>query len=169
MRLGDELAKWDGFDVQHVRDIYLLGQDDPDIVDRLIAFSTDPDCEKAAKWILKHGIEAGTWPLNAETTNALISRLGSYQHWASALHVLQICDDFHLTKTSAAALFNTLAVFRTDKSAFVRAWAYYATARVARDFPEYRNDTLIILTDGEKSETGGSVRARIRAARQLLG
>ena len=127
----------------------------------------EPKEQQAATWILKDWTDRGH-TLDGQSASMLIRRASRFEHWEATLHVLQMLGaGMAVPAHHVDEAINILQANTVSERPFLRAWAYYGLAAVARQHPQHRELVAGVL-DAAADDPAGSVRARLKRARQLL-
>lgn len=160
MPLYQAIGLCDPDDVSGLESVYEHYSDEEDFEQELVTCCNDRATEQGATWILKHFIEHGG-ELSESSTDALITRLPSFKHWQSCLHVLQLLDEWNISETQVDILFHFLRHKIQDDNKFVRAWSYNGLHVIATQYNAYFSEVESLLKIANEDEAS-SVKARIR-------
>ncbi|QDG75316.1 hypothetical protein [Labrenzia sp. PHM005] len=165
--LKARLAAWDGKNTQPLLDLYADTTHTDDWLASLVQLSSEPTCDRAATWLLKHSLESGL-SLPADLTRQHLCNLAPLSHWEAKLHVLQYLDRLELTEAVKRLLYAFIKESMISDAKLIRAWGYYAFSILAKQFPEFKTEALAIFKRAEQTETAGSVKVRLRKAFEVL-
>jgi hypothetical protein len=160
MGLQQDLKSWDGKSKDDIETVFFHHQHDPDLVANLILHLSDHTLQAAASWLLKRYLESGQ-KLNQKQIKTIYSRLPLLEHWQAKLHILQCMSYMPIDKETIDCVYPFLRTHLTDDNKFVRAWSYHGFYELARQHPEYYDETRQYF-DMALQDEAPSVRARIR-------
>jgi len=160
MNIQDELAAWDGKSAHHIGKIYNNYNNKVVFLHNVIELMAQAKCQKAASWLLKHHLENDN-KINLPETQSVFKLLHTLDHWESKLHVLQSLPFLNIPNDYKTALEHFLRDCLTQTNKFIRAWAYNGFYELAKQYPEYEEETRLFFDMAMRDEAP-SVRARIR-------
>lgn len=160
-KMAAALTDWDGRQRAVPETVCREFGDHPDFVPTLVGLCRDPACSDGATWCLKWWAKRGGQIAEfAVVVQAAIHAPG----WASRLHVLQM-----LPEQKSAVVQHDLAqlvdLAVLDRKPMVRAWGYFGADIMAQRFPDCASGVSALLTKARRSETAGSVVARLKRCR----
>ena len=158
--LSEEIALWDGRSATALQSAYARHCAEEDFTATVLTHIADGKLQRAATWLLKKHLEAGS-RLSAAGCRAVFGALSAQEHWESRLHILQSLPYLDIHEDDSAALEQFLDACVGSDRKFVRAWAYNGFHELARRFPRYRKKVDDMLARAGESEAA-SVQARIR-------
>jgi len=160
MTIQDEMAAWDGKSAHDIGKIYNGFNKQTGFPGNVIALMAQANCQKAASWLLKHHLENDN-KISQLETKSIFKLLNTLDHWESKLHVLQSLPFLNIPNAYKTALEQFLRECLTETNKFVRAWAYNGFYELAKQYPEYEEETRLFFDMAMRDEAP-SVRARIR-------
>lgn len=160
MSLEQEIAAWDGKSSDYIREIYESNHRQPDFVDNIIKLTIDATYQKGSTWLLKVWLESGN-KLEKRQIRKIYDLLNKLEHWEAKLHVLQRISFMPIEQKMGNKVNAFLRKTRTDQNKFIRAWSYNGYYELAKQHPEYLNETKQLFEMAERDEAA-SVKARIR-------
>lgn len=125
----------------------------------------EDDLERAASWILKHWLETRRVAMTSALAAAIAARAVFCRDWEARLHVLQLAGHMDFSTVAVEDFTRFLDESLVDDRRLVRAWAYDAYSHLARHIPAYRPRVEALLDEAERTESAGSIRARLRRIR----
>ena len=160
MTLASEIAKWDGKSADDISDIYEAFHARSNFADQLLTLLGDAENQKGASWLLKAWCEDGN-RLDAAQCSSIYKVLSRLGCWETKLHILQCLSYMLIAKKDRKILESFLRSTLSDTNKFVRAWSYNGFYELARQHPEYREETEKLFEMAMRDEAA-SVKARIR-------
>lgn len=167
--LEEAIARFDGVATAPLIEARAAFRDRPGFLDDLASLSLDPRATIAdgASWILKAEIDEGA-TLPPEATDRLARSLDQLASWQAQLHLCQMADALALD-AAQAGLFTAWARPLADHPRpLLRAWALHVTIVLGLRIGTHRK-TLDDALDAADADPAGSVRARARKLRKLVG
>ncbi|MCG8490407.1 MAG: hypothetical protein MI743_02225 [Sneathiellales bacterium] len=134
----------------------------------LITFSQSRDLQKEATWLLKYYLEKNRKKSASFPYQDYSRCISALDHWEARLHVLQSLDFFPKEFLLKEDLLPLLREGIRSENKFLRAWSYYGFALLASAHHDLLQETRDILEFANKTETAGSINARLKHARSLL-
>ncbi|QUS56136.1 hypothetical protein [Pseudovibrio brasiliensis] len=168
MGLKHEIEEWDCKSKQAITTIYQKHCETTDFLSVLIKLLSNEDTERGASWLLKHHFDCKGTALSDALEAGIWSSLSSLTHWEAKLHVLQIIPHLSIPSIQENAMEGFLMMGINDRKTLVRAWSYFGLALLAKRFPTKHHKIEALLKERAETETGGSVRVRIRKAKALM-
>ncbi|MBW4708018.1 hypothetical protein KX928_09485 [Roseobacter sp. YSTF-M11] len=166
--LAMALEPWDQTSATDIADIYQRYQHQEDFLPALIRCSRREECERGATWLIKHHCEKGGASFSDDDRHAFYRGVGRLVHWEAKLHVLQTMPAIAVPRTLRSDVKAFVLKSLADSNKLVIAWAYFALALLADQFPEYREEALGVLALAAPDYPSGAIAVRIRKARALL-
>lgn len=160
MSLHQELTNWDGKSANDIGEIYERHASDKTLLQSLIDLLNQEATQKGATWLIKHSLENNK-QIDQNQTKALFSNLDKLKEWESKLHLLQILAYLTIDKPDKKKVEHFLRICLTDTNKFIRAWAYNGFYELAKQYPEYKEETKQFFEMAMKDEAP-SVKSRIR-------
>ena len=160
MSIEIEIAAWDGKSADYIAAIFSSHHKQPKFVDTLIKLAEITSYQKGATWLLKAWLEDGN-KLNKNQVKKIYRHLENLEHWEARLHMLQCLPFMPIGEDEKKSVEAYLRTTLTDSNKFVRAWTYNGFYELAKEHPEFRNETKQFFEMAMKDESA-SVKARIR-------
>ncbi|MGK7926108.1 MAG: hypothetical protein AB4290_12845 [Spirulina sp.] len=160
MSIESEIKGWNGKSADEITEIFQTYSDTPVFIDTLIELFKIPSCQKGATWLLKAWLDKGN-NLKSEQIAKLFSSLDILEHWEAKLHLLQSLPFLPIAHSQKQQVEGFLRTTLPDRNKFVRAWSYNGFYELARQYPEYQEETEQFLEMAMRDEAA-SVKARIR-------
>ena len=160
MDLQQDIKCWDGKSKDDIETIFFRHQHEPDFVTNLILYLNDLTLQAAASWLLKRYLESGK-QIHQKQIKTIYLQLPQLAHWQAKLHILQCMSHLPIDSESKDSIYPFVRRHLSDDNKFVRAWSYHGMYELARQHPEYHNETQQYF-DMALHDEAPSVRARIR-------
>lgn len=160
MNLENSIRSWNGKSVEEIERIFDLYSSETSFVDAMLKLLGIAECQKGASWLLKAYLEK-TQSISKKQTTQLINKLVELRYWESKLQVLQSLGYLEIEEKSKLKVEHFLRSTLTDNNKFVRAWSYNGFYELAKQYPEYKTETLEFFEMAMRDEPA-SVKARIR-------
>lgn len=169
MDLKNQLASWDTKATQPLIDLYERADLTSGWFGQLIALCRDPECERAATWLLKRHLETGGRGLPEDLIGTHLQDLPKLRHWEAQLHGLQYLERLTWPDTARDAVHEFNGASHLSDNKLVRAWGFYAFSVFAERYPDARQDVADCLETAHETEKAASVKVRLRKAFKRLG
>ncbi|MCU7917870.1 MAG: hypothetical protein KZQ95_05865 [Candidatus Thiodiazotropha sp. (ex Epidulcina cf. delphinae)] len=160
MSIQSDIGKWDEKSARDIGDIYNRHYQSPSFIGHIVEIISADKCQKGATWLLKHHLES-RHQLSKSKVHEIFGKLTSLTKWESKLHILQCLPYLSIEKADKKKVELFLRNCLMESNKFVRAWAYNGFYELARQYPEYKEETKQFLLMAMKDEAP-SVKSRIR-------
>lgn len=167
--LRQPLSSWDTKATQPLIDLYQAAAHTDSWLSQLAALCRDPECERAATWLLKHHLETGGRGLPEDLIGTHLQDLPKLRHWEAQLHGLQYLERLTWPDTARDAVHEFIGSAISSDNKLVRAWGYYTFAVFAEHYPDARQDVADYLEKAHETEKAASIKVRLRKAFERLG
>lgn len=162
------LSEWNGKDTKALTRHCEQNQNDDAFLPALIALVASPPCQRGATWCIKHLCQHEGKELASSQRSAYYKQLPKLTDQEAVIHILQCLDLIPVPEKQAALVAGLVTESVASPNKFVRAWSYYGFARLAATYPEFRPAAETAIRTGEAAETAGSIKVRLRKAREIL-
>ena len=160
-QLFNQLASWNGKDMNYVKALYDANYLDPLFFHKVIAaFKTIGSTRDAGSWIIKHHYDNNR-SLEDHAVLDMLESAGDIESWPARLHILQILDKVELTEDVQQPVYSLVKNSLNDNNKFVRAWALEGYYQLSRYLPDLRNELTILCQNAMETESA-SVKVRAR-------
>ncbi|WP_395373621.1 hypothetical protein [Marinicella sp. W31] len=158
--LKEALQSWDGKQTDFIGQIYTDLSQHSDFIEDCIALLQDPKLQSGASWLLKQHHDSGK-RLDEQHITAVFNALEHLEHWQAKLHILQSMAYMRVAKKQLNHVRQFIQLAINDDNKFVRAWGYDGLYQLARQYPQYSDETREFFSMAMRDEAA-SVKARIR-------
>lgn len=160
-KIGKDVLGWDGKSAEDIEQIYIAHHTEVGFSSEIVDLCLDEQLSVGGTWLLKHHLEHGEMISN-EDQQAILTRLPSYQHWESKLHILQALPHFSVSQQTRKVLEPFLRHGLSDTNKFIKAWSFNGLYEIAVQYPELQNEVSELLHLALAHESA-SVKARVRS------
>lgn len=160
MSIKHEVMNWDRKSASDIEQIYVAYQQTSEFESQLIDLCLDESLSVGGTWLVKFHIEHGG-SINAQDMQKVLTKLPTYDHWESKLHILQVLSHFEVSCKTRKVLEPFLKHGLSDTNKFVRAWSFNGLYELAVQYPELQQEVTDLLNLALKNEPA-SVKARVR-------
>ena len=159
--IEDLLIGWDERHTDFLKSIYGRNLHNPLFINKVVeVFFNNSRLEHSTTWLIKHYIDDKNI-LTKEQIEVVLRRFGQLTFWGSQLHILQIIPKLQLSKRLLAQIEPTIRKHLKSENKFVKASAYEAYYEVVKQFPDLKNEFIIMCNDVLEEESA-SVKVKIR-------
>ena len=162
MSLETDLENWDMKSADAIAGIYGRYAKDPAFPGQIVAFMGKVPLQRGTTWLLKHHLEKSGDGVDDNLAEAIYEHAKQLEHWESKLHILQCMSRLPIPNTRVATVEAFLHKCLEDEAKFVRAWAYSGFRELAAQYPKFTMSVTQLLEHALKTETAGSIQARLR-------
>lgn len=160
MSIKQAIQAWDGKSAADIQAVYDLYWETPDFPETIVRLSNEASLQNGATWLLKTWLKSGNI-LEEHQVRKIFNLLDKLEHWEAKLHILQCLDSMPINNSEHRKVHAFLMTTLTDSNIFVRAWAYNGFYELARQHPQYLDETKQFFEMAMRDEAA-SVKARIR-------
>ncbi|HAS6300013.1 TPA: hypothetical protein I7264_03215 [Vibrio parahaemolyticus] len=159
-KISKEVLGWNGKSAADIEQIYIEHHHEVDFSSALVELCLDEALSVGGTWLVKHHLECGGRFSNQEEQK-IVTRLPSYQHWESKLHILQVISYLKISDQTRKILEPFLRHGLSDTNKFIKAWCFNGLYELATQYPELQNEVGELLNLALVNEPA-SVKARVR-------
>jgi hypothetical protein len=160
MEIKSAIKDWNGRSTEGLEILFETYGNEAGFSDQIIGYLADAATQTGASWLLKRYLES-EGEINPSQISKIFVQLPELSDWATKLHILQSIAFIPIDYIDAERVEMFLRSNLNDKNKMVRAWAYNGFAELARQYPEYREESEALLA-AALNDKSAAVRARVR-------
>ena len=160
VELAADIRNWDGKSNESIESVFKEYKDDFWFATACLECLEDDELQSGASWLLKKFAETDG-ELSSIQTDEFCETFSKLKGWSAKLHVLQTVPFMKIEHNHQQALERFVRHCLADRNKMVRAWALNGFFVLANHFPEYQEESSVLLEAGLNDESP-AVRARAR-------